>query len=455
MIICSIIQKSKIESAKRIDAEYYQPEYLKVEHQLNSVRTITIDQMSESVVNFGAYSLCNYIVWQESGIPYLNVENIKNGYIDFDGVKFIDDEVNEILKKSKVKEGQVIITMAGTIGNTAVAHKVPEKLNSNQATAKITLKKNVSPYYLAAFLNSYYGKKQTEREIVSSVQPNIFLWQIKNIKIPVMQTDKEKEVDRTYKMSLQKLEKAISLYSQAEGLLLEELGLRDFKPEEPLSYIVKHSDIKTAHRADAEYFQPKYEALIRRTEEKNLMLLGDLVSLKKGFEPGSDEYQTEGKLFIRVSNISKYGLTDKDQKYISNELYQRLKRDFEPNIGEVLLTKDATPGIAYVLKEDVKGVIAGGILRLKLKEDVEVEYLALCLNAIIGQMQIVRDAGGSIIAHWRPEQINKLKVPIISKPAQEKIANLVRQSHEARKKAKELLEEAKQIIEKMISGEVH
>jgi len=76
MIAYSIIQKSQLKDLHRIDADYYQPEYLKVEQTLKSIKTVSIHELSESVVNFGAYSLCNYIVWQESGIPYLNVENI-------------------------------------------------------------------------------------------------------------------------------------------------------------------------------------------------------------------------------------------------------------------------------------------------------------------------------------------------------------------------------------------
>jgi len=452
MITYSIIQKSKLKSGHRLDAEYYQPEYLAVEQKLDLRKTVTINDISESVVNFGAYSLCNYIVWRESGVPYLNVENIKDGYIDLEGVKFIDDEINEILKKSKVKEGQVVITMAGTIGNSAVAHKIPPKINSNQATAKITLKEGFSPYYIAAFLNSYYGRKQTEREIVSSVQPNIFLWQIKNFKVPIIQKYKEKEIEDTYIIGLDTFEKSKVFYSQAEDLLLEELGLKDFKPTEELSYIVNLSEVKSAHRADAEYFHPKYEKIIQKIKMQNLKVLGDLVSLKKGFEPGSEEYQNEGKLFIRVSNISKHGLIDKDQKYLSDGLYQKLKKDFEPRPGEILLTKDANPGIAYVLKESLEGIIAGGVIRLKPKEDIEAEYLALCINSIIGQMQIDRDAGGSVIVHWKPEQIRKLQVPILPKSTQNKIADLVIQSHQARKKAKELLDKAKREVEELILG---
>lgn len=151
MVAYSIIPKSQLEGAMRIDAEYYQPEYLEMEKKLNSVKTAMINDISESVVNFGAYSLCNFIKWENKGVPYLNVQDIKEGYIDFDNTKFISEKVDEILKKSRVKEGQVLMTMAGTIGNVAVAHKIPPKVNSNQATAKITLKNNISPYFISAF----------------------------------------------------------------------------------------------------------------------------------------------------------------------------------------------------------------------------------------------------------------------------------------------------------------
>lgn len=50
----------------------------------------------------------------------------------------------------------------------------------------------------------------------------------------------------------------------------------------------------------------------------------------------------------------------------------------------------------------------------------------------------------------RPEQIKNIMTPILPNKIQQKIADLVRQSHEARKKAKELLEEAKRKVEQMI-----
>lgn len=451
MITYSIIQKSQLEGARRLDAEYCQPEYLDLEKKFAALETKTVEEISKSVISFGAYSLTSYIEWQESGVPYINVGDIREGYIDFSSVKYISEKVDEILKKSKVSNGQVLLTMAGTIGNAAVAYNLPRTANANQAIAKITPLDSISPYYLSAFLNSKYGLLQTQREIVSSVQANIFLGQIKKFKIPIFDSKTTEEIEREYKSFLEELENSKSLYSQAENLLLEELGLKNFENGGCLFSIINLSDVKSANRIDAEYFQVKYEKLVEKIEQNNAKKLGEIVSLKKGIEVGAEEYQEEGKIFIRVSSMTKFGIVESDQKYLSDKLYESLKKDFEPKKGEILLTKDATLGVACVLKEDIQGIISGGTLRLKLKDaGVDAEYLALCLNSIIGQMQAERDAGGSIIAHWKPEQIKSIIIPILPKSIQQEIVDLVKKSHEARKKAKELLEEAKRKVEEMI-----
>ena len=184
MMNSSIINKSQLEGAHRLDAEYYQPEYLEVAKKLASLRTNSLADLSESVVSFGAYALTSHIEWQGGGVVYLNVGDIHDGYIDYSSVKHISEKVDDILHKSKIHEGQVLLTMAGTIGNAAVVHAIHGRMNGNQAIAKIKIN-GTSPYYLAAFLNCRYGKLQTLREIVSSVQSNIFLGSIRNFKVPI------------------------------------------------------------------------------------------------------------------------------------------------------------------------------------------------------------------------------------------------------------------------------
>jgi restriction endonuclease S subunit len=259
-------------------------------------------------------------------------------------------------------------------------------------------------------------------------------------------------------------EKSVSLYKKAEDALLEELGLKDWKPktkkifvggkeyeEEENISIRNLSEVLKADRMDAEYWEPKYDEIIEKLKEKNIRLepLRKLIlGIQKGIEPGSENYRDEGKPFIRVSNLSIHGFVDRDQKYLSEELYQILKETYEPKPGDLLITKDATPGIAYVVKEQIEGIISSGILKLQINQnEINKEYLALCINSIIGKMRIEKDGGGSVIIHWKPEQVKKLKIPILPLETQQEIASLVQQSHEARKRAKELIEIAKRAVE--------
>lgn len=447
----SIIQKSQLEGTHRIDAEYFQPEYLKIENSLLKTKSYVLwkDINGNFITGpFGSeFSVNNYV--SDGVFRYIRGKDVKEFFLlDDDNVYIPEDDFNR-LKKYSLREGDILVSVVGTLGNVSIIdHSTPPAIFSCKSTAFRT--NAINPYYFIAYLNSYYGKKLLERSVRGAVQTGLNIDDLKTLPIFISEKEKQEAISSIVLEAKKEFDASKSFYSQAENLLLEELGLKDFKIEDDQAYTVNLSGIKSARRADADYFQPKYKKILSQIRTHNTQLLSDLVSMKKGVEPGSDAYQDEGKLFIRVSSITKHGIIDKDQKYLSNELHQTLRKSYEPRIGDILLTKDATPGIAYVLKEPIEGIIAGGIIRLKLEENIEAEYLALCINSVIGKMQIERDAGGSVIVHWKPEQIKNLQVPILPKISQQKISDLIRQSYEARKKAKELLEKAKREVEKLI-----
>ncbi len=453
MAVYSIIQKSQLEGALRLDAEYYQPEYLVLNSKLKTQNSKFLRDLAKSIIcgPFGSAILQED--YRERGIPLIRVADLSDWFVKDDDLVFIEESISQKMKRYQIVEGDVVVSQRGTI---AMFSKVTDKFPKWNISANlISIKKseNIDFDYLLAFLNSKYGIDQLFRKLSGQVQPKITTDDVKSILVFVPEEKIQKSISELVQQAWREQDNSKSLYSQAENLFLEELGLKDFEVEDDLAYIVNLSEIKSAHRADAEYFQPKYDRLISKIKNQNAKLLGDLISMKKGVEPGSEIYQEQGKLFIRVSNLSKHGLVEKDQKYLTEVLYQRLKKDFEPKTGEILLTKDATPGIAYVVKKPIEGIISSGILRLKLKEeDIENEYLALCLNSVIGQMQAERDGGGSIITHWKPEQIKSVLIPILPKPTQKKIADLVQKSHESHSRAKQLLEQAKSKVEDLIKN---
>ena len=75
------------------------------------------------------------------------------------------------------------------------------------------------------------------------------------------------------------------------------------------------------------------------------------------------------------------------------------------------------------------------------------EYLTLVLNSILTQEQISRDVGGSVILHWKPEQVAGIVIPILPQEKQAEIQQKVVESFNLRKHAKDLLEDAKRAVE--------
>ncbi|MXV72975.1 restriction endonuclease subunit S [Candidatus Poribacteria bacterium] len=206
--------------------------------------------------------------------------------------------------------------------------------------------------------------------------------------------------------------------------------------------------MQRAERIDADYFQPKYDEIVNAIKNYSggWDTLGNLAVLKKCVEVGSKEYLESGIPFVRVSNLSPFEITQ--EKYISEELYAEIT-EHQPKQGEILFSKDATPGIAYYLREAPEKMIpAGGILRLKTKTDkIRNEYLTLVLNSSLTQEQVNRDVGGSVILHWRPDQVARTIIPILHQEKQAEIEQKVIESFNLRKHAKDLLEHAKRTVE--------
>ena len=136
------------------------------------------------------------------------------------------------------------------------------------------------------------------------------------------------------------------------------------------------------------------------------------------------------------------------EKYISESLYSRI-REHQPERGEILFSKDATPGIAHYLCEEPERMIpSGGILRLKSETDrVNNEYLTLALNSICTREQVNRDVGGSVILHWRPEQAMRTAIPILPRETQAEIRRMAVESFRLRAESGRLLERAKRAVE--------
>ena len=122
-----------------------------------------------------------------------------------------------------------------------------------------------------------------------------------------------------------------------------------------------------------------------------------------------------------------------------------------PQKDTILLSKDGSVGIAYKMEETQDVITSSAILHLQLTTpNVLPDYLTLVLNSIVVKLQAERDAGGSIIQHWKPSEIKHVIIPILPMNEQQMIANKIKQSFKMREDAQDLLLQAKCIIETAI-----
>lgn len=444
MAVTSVVKLSELEGARRIDAEYYQLEYFHLLKKLKSLETVPAKKIVIPARR-------KFKPKENEYFNYIEISEVDLSTGEFNISKVIGEEAPD-RAQWVVKKGDILISTVRPIRNAVVLIKNEENSLVASSGFCVLQPQKVTPEYLFLYFKIGFMKYLLDRYTTATEYPAITWEDILNVPIYLGNDSFQKNISEIVNSALILLEQSQKFYSQAEYLLLSEVGLQDFKPKDELCYETKLSQASTVHRIDAEYFNPSYDEIIeiinKKFETKPLSRF--ITSIKKGIEVGTEKYQDEGIPFIRVSNLSVNGLVDRDQKYLHEEDYQLLKDKFEPNEGEILLTKDATPGIAYFIKEPIKCIISSGILRLNVR-DIKPEYLCLCINSIIGKSQIERDGGGSVITHWKPYQIKRLQIPILPIQIQNKIAELVQESHEARRKAKQLLEEAKKKVEDAIN----
>jgi len=249
MITYSVIKKSQLEGPTRLDSEYYQPEYLKLSNLFRKLNTIKLGDLS--FITDGQHGY--FKLDPESEIRQITAQHIINGFVDKTNADRLSIETHEKNLRASLNEGDVVCTTVGTVGNAAIITKDVPPANLDQNVARIHLKRKIiDPWYLVIFLNSKYGQLQIKRHITGQVQQRLSLETVRKLLIAVLEN--QQKIGTLLREVYQNLSSGNELYSQAEDLLLEELGLKDFRPTEELSYIVDLSDVKSAQRTDAEYF---------------------------------------------------------------------------------------------------------------------------------------------------------------------------------------------------------
>ena len=429
----------------RLDAEFYLPRYLTAEETINQKGYHSLREITTKIDVGHVGPMVNE--YTHDGVWLLQTQNVREFFLSGTKMTYISSKFHNHLVKSKVKKNDILIARSGSFGVASILLDSRE-VNSADVIIIRCLEGKINPCFLVTYLNCKYGVNQLIRFASGGLQGHVNLTILEHLKVCNVSKNIQEYIELVIHKSYSVLNESNLLFSQAQHLLLNELGLIDWNPKHSLSFVKKYSDTQHADRIDADYFQPKYLEIEEsiRNYSGGWDTLGNLMTVKKCIEVGSNEYLGEGIPFVRVSNLSPFEITE--DKYISEDTYEAFMQH-QPEQGEILLSKDASPGIAYHLRDQPKKMIpSGGILRLKRKtEKINNEYLTLVLNSILITEQANRDMGGSVILHWRPDQVKETTIPILPETKQAQIQQKMIECFNLRNQSKHLLKCAKRSVE--------
>lgn len=439
----------------RIDAEYFKRDYLKYEYILRAYPKLS------KLSNLISRNLKTITRSSKIRKPFRYLEigsiNLMNGF-EYK-TEVIDPVKRKIPDRAKyiLKDYDIAISTVRPNRNAVAFVTEARRLVGTSGFAVVRLKE-YSPFLFYAFAKSKFFKNYLMRRTKASMYPAVLLEDVYSIPVPIFSTNFQEFIEKIVKAAHEKLEKSKKLYKEAEELLLQELGLKDFQPTKRNISVVSSKEVFLNARLDAEYYMPKYKQLFEKLDESKIQMetLESIVSMKKSIEPGSKYYQNSGIPFIRVADFSRFGI-DTPKVYLPKDIFPEEKlRELKPKKDTILLSKDGTVGIAYVIKypEEEKVLTSNAILHLKIRKNKQKEYLpeylALVLNSLVGQFQAERDTGGSIIPHWREKDIKKVLIPKLSFEIQNRIDNTIKLSFQLRKESKDLLNKARELVERAI-----
>lgn len=397
------------------------------------------------------------IEMNEDGKGYLiyRMNEITNMLCNADVAKFADIKEDEAAP-FVLQQNDILFNRTNSqefVGRTGIFKKF-----SNEpyvfASYLIRLKTDESkvlPEYLTAFLNTEHGRWDIKRRARISInQSNVNAEEIKAIKIPLLSIRFQSKLRIFFDIARQKLDQSKALYAEAENLLLDELGLKDWQPmEETIAVKSFAESFGSTGRLDAEYYQPKYEMLHNVLSQRFMLeRIGDWGKVLKGKSP---EYTDDisGVPVIRSGDLSDI---DNERNFLRAI---HTKGMFRLEVGDVLISSIGFGSIGKVQVFDKTGTYStvSEVTVIRQKR-VNPYYLCFYLQCLAGQFQINRFITGATgQLHLYPRDVGSIFVPIVTDVFETKLMNLFMESRILKKQSAQMLELAKRGVEMAIESD--
>lgn len=390
---------------------------------MEAIKRVRLSEIAELITKGTTPTTLGYN-FQEDGVNFLKIECFsEDGTYIKEKTAHISEECHEKLKRSKLRTGDILFSIAGAIGRVAVVTEEMLPANTNQALAIIRVTRDdIYLPYIKLILTSQIVKAQFERKKQGVAQLNISLKDINELEIPL--PEKSKQIE------------CASLLEKISGIVTARQ-----KQLQNLDELVKARFVEM-------FGSPVSNPLSWRKRT----LKEVCIKLNDGTHFSPESYEAGQYKYITAKNIKLSGFDFSNITYVPEEVHRPIYERCNPEMGDVLYIKDgATTGIAMVntLKEEFTLLSSVALL----KQDrlvINGHFLAALLNNEDMYIDIRNNMGGAAITRLTIAKLNAIKVIVPPIEIQNKFAAFVEQVDKSKVAVQKALDEAQLLFDSLM-----
>ncbi len=321
-----------------------------------------------------------------NGVKFVRGGDIKSGKIS-NNLRTISHTVSESYSRTLLKGGEVLISLVGYPGQSAVVPKELAGANIARQVALLSLSDDFEPYFVHYFLSSELGQKLLLSNLNGSAQQVINLKDLAKVLIPkVLLKEQQKiaeilsTVDKKIDLIDQKIAEAEKLkIGLMQKLFSEGVGVQDengnWQPhtefqKTPIGYLPEQWSIKSLEdvcKVKGGKRLPKGETLI---SEKN-------------------EHP-----YIRVSDMFMGGVAMNDIQYVPEHVVEKIK-NYTIGKNDLFISVAGTLGIVGKVPEQLDGanLTENADKLTDIKCNIDYMYYYLCSEKIQSTIDKLKTVG--------------------------------------------------------------
>ena len=236
-------------------------------------------------------------------------------------------------------------------------------------------------------------------------------------------------------------------YTEAEVLLESALGLDKLDLTPKLSYQRRHADVQAAGRCDAEYFNPRLQNLIVALSHGGLTIANVAKLSKRRFrpKPGTQFH------YIEIANVTGSG-TAESSAVAGEEAPSRATWTVKP--GDIITTTvRPIRRLSAIITDEQDGHVCTSGFAVLAPRNIAPELLLVYLRLPLVCELLDLYTTASMYPAIATDDLMKIPILLPAEATRETIIAKVRESFDARRDARQLLDQARAMVEEAILDE--